>query len=231
MIFLLGAVVLYIGVGVAIYTFQRTLLYFPFKTEVAPISAGLPEAEVHRLRTTDGETLVSWFAHRPGSYLAIYFHGNGGSLSARADRIRQLLELGFSVLAVDYRGYGGSTGSPTEAGLHIDADATYDAALKLGFTADHIVLLGESLGSGVALELATRRQVAGLSSIPPIRLSSMLPPVATGFCRFACLCATSFAPISGFRTCGFRSLSFTEHETGSFRSDTAVASPNLEVRT
>ena len=159
---ILGVAVLYVLLGAGMYVFQRKLLYFPFKIRISPDRVGLPEAEVRKIETADGETLVSWFVRGPGPDIAIYFHGQGESLFARGGRIKQLSGLGLSVLAIDYRGFGGSTGTPTEAGLHIDADAAYDEALTLGFVADHILLLGESLGSGVALELATRRQLAGV---------------------------------------------------------------------
>jgi pimeloyl-ACP methyl ester carboxylesterase len=163
----IGLVVIYACAGIVVYRYQRSLLYFNTLSDAEPASIGLPEAVVRRLKTADGETLVSWFVRRPGQYVALYFHGNGGALSVSGDRITQLAEMGFSVLAVDYRGYGGSTGEPTETGLHLDADATYDEAMRLGFGPDHIILLGESLGSGVALELASRRQVAGIALDSP----------------------------------------------------------------
>jgi len=144
------------------YIFQRKFEYFPYLPDSTPAEAGISDAIVHRLPTSDGETIVSWFVRRPGPYLAVYFHGNGSALSGSGPRIEQLTDLGLSVLAIDYRGYGGSTGSPTEIGIHRDADATYDEALRLGFAPDHIILLGESLGSGVALELASRQPVGGI---------------------------------------------------------------------
>jgi len=159
---LLATTVLYGGVLALLYTMQRSLEYFPSKTNVGPVEAGVPEAEVIKLNTADGETIVAWFLRRPGAYVAIYFHGNGNTLAQGPERIIELADLGVSVLAVDYRGYGASTGTPTEAGIHLDADAAYAKALRLGFAADHILLLGESLGSGVALELASRRTVAGI---------------------------------------------------------------------
>jgi len=162
-IFLLfGLGVLYLCAGAGMYVFQRKFEYFPYQPEATPAEAGVPQAVARRLATADGQTIVSWFVRRPGPYVAIYFHGNGSALSVVGPRIGQLADLGFSVLAIDYRGYGGSTGSPTEAGIHLDADATYDEARRLGFAPDHIILLGESLGTGVALELASRREVGGI---------------------------------------------------------------------
>jgi fermentation-respiration switch protein FrsA (DUF1100 family) len=156
------ALLLYAAAAAALFAFQRSLIFSGDKTDLEPSQVGLPEASVHRLRTADGVPLVAWSVRGTGRYLAIYFHGNGASLPGRAQRISDLRRLGFSVLAIDYRGYGGSGGSPSEQGLREDADAAYALAGQLGFAPQRIVLYGESLGSGVALELASRKAVAGL---------------------------------------------------------------------
>ena len=93
--------------------------------------------------------------------MVLYFHGNGGALRYRLERFRALTADGTGLLALSYRGYGGSSGSPTEAGLLADADAAYAFALAR-YPAERIVLWGESLGAGVAIALATRRKVARL---------------------------------------------------------------------
>jgi len=153
---------LYAAAAVALFVFQRSLIFSGDQTDMQPSQVGLPEASVHHLRTVDGVSLVAWSVRGTGKYLAIYFHGNGASLSGRASRISDLTRLGFSVLAIDYRGYGGSGGSPSELGLRKDADAAYEFAGNLGFAPERVVLYGESLGSGVAIELASRKAVAGL---------------------------------------------------------------------
>jgi len=153
---------LYAAAAVALFVFQRSLIFSGDQTDMQPSQVGLPEASVHHLRTVDGVSLVAWSVRGTGKYLAIYFHGNGASLSGRASRISDLTRIGFSVLAIDYRGYGGSSGSPSELGLRKDADAAYEFAGSLGFAPQRIVLYGESLGSGVAVELASRKAVAGL---------------------------------------------------------------------
>jgi hypothetical protein len=91
----------------------------------------------------------------------VYFHGNGGSLFNRRFRARALLEDGRGLLMVSYRGYSGSTGSPSEAGLHQDARAAYDWVTG-GYEPGRLVLYGESLGSGVAVRLAAERPVGGI---------------------------------------------------------------------
>jgi len=93
--------------------------------------------------------------------VVLYFHGNGGSLRLRANRFGRLTADGTGLLALSYRGYGGSTGSPTETGLIADADAVYAFAASR-YLPERIALWGESLGSGVAVALASTRKVSRL---------------------------------------------------------------------
>ncbi|MDO8534733.1 MAG: alpha/beta hydrolase, partial [Xanthobacteraceae bacterium] len=90
--------------------------------------------------------------------VVLYFHGNGGALWYRTERFRALVADGTGLLALSYRGYGGSTGRPSEAGLIADAEATY-AFAAARYPPERIVLWGESLGSGVAVALAAERPV------------------------------------------------------------------------
>ena len=142
---------------------QRKLLYHRSGAAVAPASVGLPGVSVRYIATTDGETLLAWYAPpAPGRPLILYFHGNADPLSQRNVRFQRLTATGAGLLAIAYRGYPGSTGSPTEAGLHTDAEAAWREAQTLGFDASNIVILGESLGSGVAVALASRHRAAAL---------------------------------------------------------------------
>jgi len=142
---------------------QRKALYFPYAEIVAPASVGLPRAETLHLRTDDGESLLGWFvAPAPGRPLILYFHGNANGLADRGDRFQALTASGDGLLAVEYRGYPGSTGSPSEAGLLSDGEATYLKALSLGVPAARIVVMGESLGTGIAVDIAARHQVGAL---------------------------------------------------------------------
>lgn len=114
-------------------------------------------------RTSDGLGLHAWWIEAPGSRLAtLYLKGNGTNLSVRPGHLREIVAAGSSVLIVDYRGYGKSPGRPTERGLYRDADAGYDHLIGKGYEAGQIVLLGESLGSAVAVDLACRRPCAGV---------------------------------------------------------------------
>jgi hypothetical protein len=153
---------LYLIALAALYLAQRKLLYFPNTVEVAPAALGLDARIVH-LRTADGETLLAWYvAPAEDKPLILYFHGNGGGLDARADRFERLVATGNGLLALEYRGYAGSTGSPSETGLIADGEAAYAWALGSGVAPDRVIAMGESLGSGVAVALAARRRVGAL---------------------------------------------------------------------
>jgi len=152
----------YAALVAALYFGQRALMYFPDTVRTAPAAVGLPQADEVPLTSNDGETIVAW--HVPpstGKPVILYFHGNGGALRLRADRFRRLTADGTGLLAVSYRGYGGSTGRPSEEGLLRDAAAAYDFAVSR-YGAQALVLWGESLGSGVAVALAANRPIARL---------------------------------------------------------------------
>lgn len=149
----------YAALVALMYVTQRSLLYFPDRTRTPPASAGLPQAEEVLLQSADGERLIAWHvAPRDGKPVIVYFQGNGGGLNLRADRFRRLISDGTGLLALSYRGYAGSSGSPSEAGLVRDALAAYEFAVRYG--SGRIVLWGESLGSGVAVALASEKPVA-----------------------------------------------------------------------
>lgn len=142
---------------------QRALLYFPARENLSPEASGFPKAQVLSIQTADGESLVAWYVPpAPGKPLFLYFHGNGGGLSDRAKRFELMTADGHGLLAIAYRGYFGSTGSPSEAGLYLDADAAYAKAIALGISPDGIAAVGESLGTGVAIALAAQKPVAAL---------------------------------------------------------------------
>ena len=160
--FLLGALVAFGGFVLLMYLVQRSLMYHPDRQRTPPAQAGLPQAEELVLDTADGEKVVVWHippkADRP---FVIYFQGNAGGLNLRADRFRALTADGTGLLALSYRGYGGSTGSPTEIGLIADAHAVYAFAASR-YPPERIVPWGESLGSGVAVALASTQKVGRL---------------------------------------------------------------------
>jgi fermentation-respiration switch protein FrsA (DUF1100 family) len=149
----------YGGIVALVYFGQRALQYFPEKFHTAPAAVGLRQAEETAVGTSDGERVIIW--HIPPQQqkpVVLYFHGNGGSLAWRVERFRALTATGFGLVALSYRGYGGSSGRPTQTGLVADAVAAY------AFTAERyptrrIALWGESIGSGVAVAVAAAKPV------------------------------------------------------------------------
>jgi fermentation-respiration switch protein FrsA (DUF1100 family) len=164
---LIGAAVLtlglYLAATLALFTLQRRLIYPADPTRHSPAEAGLDTVQEVVLTAEDGAQLVTWYAPaKPGRPTLLYFHGNGGTLLIRAERARRFVADGLGLFMPAYRGYSGSTGEPSETALIGDARFAYDHLIGLGLRADQIVAYGESLGTGVAVQLAASRQVAAV---------------------------------------------------------------------
>jgi len=150
----------YIALTAVVYVAQRSLMYFPDTAHVLPAAAGLPEAEEVPLTAADGVRIAAWHVPpRDGKPVILYFHGNGGALRFRVTRFRRLIADGIGLVALEYRGYGGSGGNPSEQGLIADAQAAYHFAAA-HYPPQQLVLWGESLGSGVAIAVAAERPVS-----------------------------------------------------------------------
>jgi len=158
-------IVIAVGYGALLtlmYVFQRTLMYFPDPTRTPPAAVGLPQAEEVVLTTSDGEKLIAWHVPPRGDRpVLVYFHGNAGALDLRVGRFKWIVGEGDGLLALSYRGYGGSTGKPSEEGLISDGQAAYDFAVAR-YPPGRVVLWGESLGTAVAIALAATHEVGGL---------------------------------------------------------------------
>jgi fermentation-respiration switch protein FrsA (DUF1100 family) len=141
----------------ALSVFQRHLMYFPNTDKPDPADFGVPEMGEVVLETGDGLDLMAWYrAPRSGALpVIVYFCGNAGHIGYRAAKVRPYIDAGFGVLLVSYRGYGGNPGSPTEEGLYQDGRAAVAFVAGEGIPARRTVFYGESLGAGVAVQLAT----------------------------------------------------------------------------
>ncbi|WP_224817183.1 alpha/beta hydrolase [Hasllibacter sp. MH4015] len=158
-----GAVAFYVLIALGMYLGQRRFMYFPTNDNPPPEAVGVPDARVEAVETADGEVLVLWYAEADaGQPTVLFFHGNGGEMAHRSGRFAAYRAAGFGVLFVSYRGYGGSTGRPSEAGLHADAEAAYGWLRDRGVAPEDIVIAGASLGTGVAVQLAARHPVGAL---------------------------------------------------------------------
>jgi fermentation-respiration switch protein FrsA (DUF1100 family) len=164
----IGKFALALAIGYALiiliaYLAQRRLMYFPLSERLPPASVGLHAVKEVVLETPDGERVIAWYGRaRPGQPTLLYFHGNGGNLAIRAERIRRYLDRGHGMFMMSYRGYSGSTGSPSEAANLADARLAYQALIADGVRPQDIILYGESLGSGIATRLAVEAPVGGL---------------------------------------------------------------------
>ncbi len=156
-----GFLVIYAVIVGGVYLFQRKLQYFP-DADPVPLPQGREYLGLQTvaLVSEDGSKLFSWYWPGKRSLTLVYFHGNGGNRGDRLDWIRDFHRLGYGVFILDYRGYGGSQGVPTERGLYQDGQAALDWLREK--TEQKLVYLGESLGSGVAVEMATRITPAAL---------------------------------------------------------------------
>ncbi|MGL5003376.1 MAG: alpha/beta hydrolase [Casimicrobium sp.] len=154
----------YLGICAYMFATQRTMQYRPNAAAMNPANVSLPQAKQETLATRDGERIVLWWiAPRDEKQpVFLYFHGNGANLENRAARFAKLTASGAGLMALSYRGYGGSSGSPTETAIRADARAAYDELVKR-VSSKRIVLFGESLGTTVAVMLASEVEVAAVA--------------------------------------------------------------------
>jgi fermentation-respiration switch protein FrsA (DUF1100 family) len=162
------------GLTGAAYAFQRDLLYDANPGPEAPVGA----IQAVSLTTRDRQRLTAWYLPpRDGRPVFLYLNGRIGGLAIQKGRWRRMAREGVGFLAINYRGYGGSSGHPTEWGLHLDARAGY-AWLARRYPARRIVIHGYSLGSGVAVRLAAKRPARALILEAPFTALADVPPLA-----------------------------------------------------
>ena len=156
-----------VGLILILWLGQRHLLYLPSSGLLAPDIVGLANVRVLDIRTQDGLTLGAWYVPprqpAPPTATVIVFNGNAGNRSHRAPLAWRLAEAGYATVLVDYRGYGGNPGTPSERGLLADARAVVSTVTAFEqVDASRLVYFGESLGSGVAVQLALEMPPAAL---------------------------------------------------------------------
>lgn len=178
-----GAVIAALGLGIGVRLLEPRLAFFPTRGESAtPRDLGVA-FEPMTIETRDGERLRVWtLPHPTPEAIVVYFHGNGGNLSVWTPILAGVQRQGFTVIAFDYRGYGESTGKPTERGLYRDVDALLDRVWRDALPAQSIVYWGRSLGTTMAAYAATVRQPSAVileSGFPDARsLIRSSPPMA-----------------------------------------------------
>lgn len=169
-----------------------SLIFFPDR-DMPPTPAGL---EDRRIRTSDGETLHAWLAREADERapVLLWSHGNAGNIGNRAGIVLAFAGEGLGVLAYDYRGYGRSTGRPTETGVYRDAEAAFDSLVAGGVSPERIVCFGESLGGAVSIRLATVRPCRAVA-------------VASAFTSLGDVGRKHYGPLAGLVGSRFDSLS------------------------
>ena len=148
----------------ALYVLARRAIYYPSKYPEGfwDLQSQVGASDVW-LNSPDGVRLHAWWVGRQGTRLVtLFLHGNAGNVTHRIPHIREIVAAGSSILIPDYRGYGKSSGRPTEKGLYLDSETAFTYLLGQGYRSKQIILHGESLGTAVAIDLASRRPCAGL---------------------------------------------------------------------
>ena len=154
----------YVAICAYVYVAQSRLVFFPDPTIAqTPGDRGLSYEDVH-MKTVDGETIHGWYIPaEPAAKHVLFFHGNAGNISHRPNTVAMLNGFGHAVLIVDYRGYGYSSGRPSETGTYHDAAAAWDYLVATrDVDPSDIVIYGRSLGGAVAVWLAAARDPGGL---------------------------------------------------------------------
>ena len=161
--FLLLVLAIYVAFVLLVFLGQRKLMYYPTTQRVQPADAGLSGIDEIVLELANGDRLYSWYAAAgAGQPTLLFFHGNAGAVSHRAHRFVAYTAQGFGVFVLGYPGYGGSDGSPSEKSFVAAAEAAYAFLREQGVAADDIVIYGESIGSGAAVQLAANVDAGAL---------------------------------------------------------------------
>jgi len=160
---IIGIIVVYASVLILLFIFQRNLMYHPLENNY---SGDKLEVEVEKVKiiTTDNISLLGWFHKKDLKKFKtiVYFHGNAGKLENRIHKLNHFKDMDINFLIIAWRGFSGNKGKPNEKGLYIDARSTIQWLKKLGLKEKDIILYGESLGTGVATEIAQSNNYAGL---------------------------------------------------------------------
>ena len=155
-------IVIYVGITVVVYFYQRKLLYHPFSAEIT--GEGLiHNFETINFKTSDNFVLKGWFHLKNSNKKTILFlHGNAGNLDNRIDKLNSLGSMDINFLIISWRGYSGNPGNPSEAGLYKDVLGGIKWLNEKGISNDQIILYGESLGTAIATEVGQNENFAGI---------------------------------------------------------------------
>lgn len=167
-ILLILGITTYLTLLILLTLFQKRFIFVPSTEQTLPQTVGLSEFKIIYIPTADGEKLVTWYKKpEKNGKTILFFHGNGGALANYSRIIHELKANADGFLAIDYRGYGGSTGTPSAKGLYTDAMSALQFLKKEGVTTEQIIVVGYSIGSGLAVQVASQNDIAALILFAP----------------------------------------------------------------
>ena len=181
-----GVAGVYLLCLLSLFLKQRSIVFHPPLDRADLAAAGaaglLQEVDI---QSTDGLALKSWWApsKRPDGRIIVYFHGNAGHRGDRIPRVLPYLAEGYGILLIGYRGYGGNPGKPSEQGFYADGRANLAFLKQQGVAPDRTILFGESLGTAVAVQMATETRYLAVVLEAPI--ASIVRSAAVRYPLFA----------------------------------------------
>lgn len=161
--FILAVILVYAGFVALLFFFQRSLQYHPMAADLDPKRFNLPEMSVVEIATDDGLKLKSWYkAAENGLPTILFLHGNAGHIGFRAGKAKPIIEAGYGMFLLSYRGFGSNPGKPTEQNLYLDAQAALAYLKEQNVPLHKTVIYGESLGTGVGVDVAQHLDLAAV---------------------------------------------------------------------
>ena len=161
--FIIGIIIIYSSVLILLFIFQRSLMYHPEENNYFGDQLKVKVEKV-KIKTSDNINLLGWFHKKDLKKFKtiVYFHGNAGNLENRIHKLNHFKDMDVNFLIIAWRGFSGNQGKPSEKGLYKDGNSAILWLKNLGLKDNDIVLYGESLGSGIATEIAQNNNFAGL---------------------------------------------------------------------
>jgi len=159
----IGIIVIYASLLVLLFIFQRNLMYHPDENNYFGDKLEVDVQKI-KIKTSDGLDVLGWFHKKDLKKFKtiVYFHGNAGKLENRIHKLNHFKDMDVNFLIIAWRGFSGNDGKPSEEGLYIDGNSTIKWLKNLGLSEKDIIIYGESLGTGVATEIAQSNGYAGL---------------------------------------------------------------------
>jgi uncharacterized protein len=153
---------------ILLYINQRDMLYHLDKEKYGLEYYNIDNTDEITLISSDNTKLQAWY-HKPDNNkkMVIFLHGNSGTLENRVDKLRILSDMGYGFIIPAWRGFGKSEGSPTKEGLYLDAEAAISFVKDQDYNLKDVIIIGESLGTGIATEMSTRYNFKGLLLLTP----------------------------------------------------------------